>query len=298
MPATLAIAAPFVTQLLKAGLDRAGSILLKKFMRLRGLDKTLRAGTYTNPAVETAIRDFETILGSYRGEFTVPIAELLSELTKSGVATAMAEEALLQQEREGTAARFVELYTKIVDPDETKAFELCKTMRLALAASLTALFGNEAQAFAISIFGRMLTTKLDLLANTSGAHEWGEDLSPENTKALLVRLTRALQLSYRSIRIETNKGPKIVPITDIYTPARLIYRPSDLIDIDVLIPDANAPDAAVSRRTLQNVTFSEFRDTFSRALVLGDPGGGKSTLCQYICFEMARQTSLSLQTGD
>ena len=65
MSATLAAAAPFVTQLLKTGLDRAGSILLKKFMRLRGLDKTLRAGTYTNPAVETAIRDFETILGSY-----------------------------------------------------------------------------------------------------------------------------------------------------------------------------------------------------------------------------------------
>ena len=116
MSATLAAAAPFVTQLLKTGLDRAGSILLKKFMRLRGLDKTLRAGTYTNPAVETAIRDFETILGSYRGEFTVPIAELLSELTKSGVATAMAEEAFLQQEREATAARFVELYTIIVEP--------------------------------------------------------------------------------------------------------------------------------------------------------------------------------------
>jgi hypothetical protein len=47
-----------------------------------------------------AIRDFETILGSYRGEFTVPLAELLSELTKSGVATAMAEQALLQEERE------------------------------------------------------------------------------------------------------------------------------------------------------------------------------------------------------
>ena len=72
MSVTLAAAAPFVGQLLKTGLDRAGSILLKKFMRLRGLDKTLRTGTYTHPALEIAIRDFETILGSYRGEFTVP----------------------------------------------------------------------------------------------------------------------------------------------------------------------------------------------------------------------------------
>ena len=145
MSATLAAAAPFVTQLLKTGLDRAGSTLLKKFLRLRGLDKTLRAGTYVNPAVETAIRDFETILGSYRGEFTVPVAELLSELTRSGVATAMAEQALLQQECETTSARFIELYKMIVGPDENRALELYTTMKLALASSLSALFGNEAQ---------------------------------------------------------------------------------------------------------------------------------------------------------
>ena len=207
----------------------------------------------------------------------------------------MAEQAFLQQEREATAVRFVELYKMIVEPDETKALELYKIMKLALASSLSALFGNEAQAFAVGIFGKMLAAKLDLLQDTHGAGKWGEGLSAKDTKALLVRLTRALQLSYRSIRIETNKGPKLVPIMEIYTPARLIHRPSDLIDINVLIPDTNGPEATVSRRSLQNVTYSEFRDTFSRALVLGDPGGGKSTLCQYICFEMARQSSLALR---
>jgi hypothetical protein len=215
MSATLAAAAPFVTQLLKTGLDRAGSTLLKKFLRLRGLDKTLRAGTYVNPAVETAIRDFQTILGSYRGEFTVPVAEPLSELTRSGVATAMAEQALLQQECETTSARFIELYKMIVGPDENRALELYTTMKLALASSLSALFGNEAQAFAVSIFGKMLSAKLDRLHNTPGPTTWGEGLSTKDTKALLIRLTRALQQSYRSIRIETNKGPKIVAITDI-----------------------------------------------------------------------------------
>jgi len=235
MSATLAAAAPFITQLLKTGLDRAGSILLKKFMRLRGMDKTLRAGTFTSPALETAIRDFETILGSYHGEFTVPLAELLSELMKSGVATAMAEQALLQQERESTKARFVELYTMMIEPNQDKALDLYKSVRLALASSLSALFGNDAQAFAVSTFGKMLSAKLDLLQDAHGPHRWGEGLSPENMKALLVRLTRALQGTYRSIRIETNKGPKIVTITDIYTPARLTHRPPDIIDISVRI---------------------------------------------------------------
>jgi hypothetical protein len=159
-----------------------------------------------------------------------------------------------------------------VGPDQDKALELYRTMNLALASSLSALFGNEAQAFAISTFGKMLSAKLDLLQNTHGSRGWRDGLSPENTKALLLRLTRALQTSYRSIRIETNKGPKIVAITDIYTPARLVHRPSDIIDTNALIPDENGKDAAASRRALQNVTFSEFRDTFSRAIVLGDPG--------------------------
>jgi hypothetical protein len=298
MSATLAAAAPFITQLLKTGLDRAGSILFKKFMRLRGLDKTLRVGTFTNSALETAIRDFETILGSYRGEFTIPLAELLSELTKSGIATAMAEQALLQQEREATKARFIELYTIMVESNYDKALDLYKTLKLALASSLSALFGNDAQAFAVSTFGKMLSDKLDLLQGAHGAHRWGEGLSPEDTKALLVRLTRALQGTYRSIRIETNKGPKVVNITDIYTPARLTHRPPDIIDINTLIPDENRKEVTASLRALQNVSFSEFRDTFSRALVLGDPEGGKSTLCQYICFEMAKQSLLSLQTDD
>jgi predicted NACHT family NTPase len=36
------------------------------------------------------------------------------------------------------------------------------------------------------------------------------------------------------------------------------------------------------------VEYKDFRQNFRRVVVLGDPGGGKSTLCQYLCYELSK----------
>ena len=52
----------------------------------------------------------------------------------------------------------------------------------------------------------------------------------------------------------------------------------------------------LAQEQLAVITYNDLRLSFNRVVVLGDPGGGKSTLCQYLCHDLARQAAASLQT--
>jgi hypothetical protein len=285
--------------LVKTGLERAGTSLFQKLLRLRGVDKTLRAGSFINPAVEKAMSDLQIVFGSYHGILDVSLARFLSELKRSGLITIMAEEAILQQSTSATLERFLELYKQIMDGDIAKGSDLYKAITLGLVSSITAMLGNDAQALIIQTFGRNLLARLERIEAARLRPAALSGLGPDELNSLLLRLGRALQNAYRPIRIETNKGPKQVGITDIYTPARLTLRGQEETDLKTLLSGT----ALHHRRgnvdkEIDEFAFGEFRDTFSRAVVLGDPGGGKSTLCQFICFEMTKQSVLALQTND
>jgi hypothetical protein len=42
------------------------------------------------------------------------------------------------------------------------------------------------------------------------------------------------------------------------------------------------------------ISYADLKQSFSRIAILGDPGGGKSTLCQSICFDLAKQVTAAL----
>ena len=46
------------------------------------------------------------------------------------------------------------------------------------------------------------------------------------------------------------------------------------------------------------VGYSELRSTIGRTVISGDPGGGKSTTVQHICFEFARSMALAIEHPD
>ncbi|CDX60014.1 hypothetical protein MPL3365_300021 [Mesorhizobium plurifarium] len=43
----------------------------------------------------------------------------------------------------------------------------------------------------------------------------------------------------------------------------------------------------------EDLSYSEFISSFKRSVVLGDPGGGKSTLCQSICYDLSKAHGLA-----
>lgn len=162
-----AVVGAFLSDFLKVGLERAGSAIFQKVMRLRSVDKAMRAGQLTNPVVDTAVKDLEIIFGSYRGELDVLLSQFLNEVKRSGIITLMAEEAIVQTEHELTVERFVALYSNIVGQDDDKGRDLYKLIRIGLTSSLNALFKDNAMAFAVGAISKSLSAKLDRLGRPS-----------------------------------------------------------------------------------------------------------------------------------
>ncbi|MGQ7387934.1 hypothetical protein ACTGWU_10670, partial [Streptococcus suis] len=50
----------------------------------------------------------------------------------------------------------------------------------------------------------------------------------------------------------------------------------------------------VDPTSLNTIGYGDLKLSFSRVVILGDPGGGKSTICQNLCFDLAKQAAGAL----
>jgi hypothetical protein len=91
----------------------------------------------------------------------------------------------------------------------------------------------------------------------------------------------------------------MVAIDRIYIPSKLKIKQESPMLKEMLALDQGArrgrdkelqPDKEIGK-----ITYNDFRSGFRRAVVLGDPGGGKSTLCQYLCYHLSKQSNLAQQ---
>ncbi|MER8832748.1 NACHT domain-containing protein [Mesorhizobium sp. M0909] len=102
-------------------------------------------------------------------------------------------------------------------------------------------------------------------------------------QAITTRIAKASQAANRDIAVETNRGRKRFPIDKVFVKSRLTKQ----------LP-AHQEDLFAGLNSQGNdITHAEFIATFKKAVVLGDPGGGKSTLCQSICFDLSKAHGLA-----
>ena len=95
MAATLGTA--IFTRLFSAGMQRLAGPIFQKIVRVRKIDAPLKGEAAKNPAIKTAMHDFEVVLGSYQGDLTQQIDKFLRDLEKSGLIDAIAQQALLKR---------------------------------------------------------------------------------------------------------------------------------------------------------------------------------------------------------
>ncbi len=57
------------TKLIGAGVQRVGSLVSQKIFQLLKIDAALKGNVQKNTVVKAAIEDFETVIGTYYGEF-------------------------------------------------------------------------------------------------------------------------------------------------------------------------------------------------------------------------------------
>lgn len=315
----MALAAHISIKLLGTALSRGASLLIPKILRLRKIDQTLRHIEQKNEHVRAAISDYQTVVGSYQGSYSTILSAFLTELEKTSIADAMVEAALLKRPSPATNALFHELYYRFFLDTAPPPAELYDALYKSFSVTLRELSTDKIIYDLLSAIHSSISARFDRLENAVLQNSTPATATYDALAPSIQRISKALQQSFRMIRVETTKGARNVDITSIYIPPRLCFRPpTDRTDAvigptshDIIarmaptlaskadgLRQGNLTPTEHATQELSCFSFSEIKASFGRIVVLGDPGGGKSTLCQRICYDLAKNATLSIQYGD
>jgi hypothetical protein len=111
-------------------------------------------------------------------------------------------------------------------------------------------------------------------------------LTHEQIRDARVRLAGAIESANRYINVETMRGTKKYSLKTLVISGRL-----GRLKEDELI-SARYSDGRPTK------SYLNFRRQLNRGIILGDPGGGKSTLTQLLCFDLARTILLEDKNPD
>jgi hypothetical protein len=304
-----------LTKILGTALGRLGTVGLQKALRLKQVESAIRGGKPVDAAVQTALADFELVIGSRYGELTEELDRFLRELERTGLVTALAEEAALHKPTPGTKNAFLHLHDAVIGAGHGDGIVLYQRFTSAFAASLRVLTKDAALAFLIKSTGRDLEAriqnvgeKLDILLRSLTSKTSYDALA-----ATMQRIAKALTSQFRDARVETNRGAKLIDISRIYIPSKMRCRKNPVSQEMARELIVQPPQLGSRRHRLrmrskgkyefilgsaespENISYVDFKNGFRKVVILGDPGGGKSTLCQYLCYELSKQSSLQLQ---
>lgn len=291
------LAGALFNKLLTAGLARGGSLAFNKIVRLQKVDSSIRGKKQKNGLRDTVIDDFERVIGTYRGELTQPIQNFLEELQRSNLISAIIDSVLLGKDPAELRNAFYKLHEQIIGKDKGEPADLYGKLRASFTASLETLFRDKALKAYLKASHQDLISRLekieDGLASVAPTFP-KKNQSYEALNESLLKLSQGLQRAYKDIRIETNKGARPVEISKIFIPSKLCFRKPSKLNVQ---PAAFEGRPDLYRTEAGRLTFGELKFGFRRVVVLGDPGGGKSTLCQQVCYDFAKQSSFALQHG-
>jgi GTPase SAR1 family protein len=286
------------------GLGRGIGLLFSKFVRVWRIDQSVR-GVDVDPTVRIAISDYETYISATHGQYTVVVEAFHRELMRSGLADAMMELAIVDRQSTTTEEAFHNIYERFF-PEQSResALDLYKVIYTSFRASVRGLVGNDALVRFLHSFQKQINSRLDQIDSSSS-----EPIGITSTDSLFQTvhaITKGLLAHYKTLKVETLNGAREVNIADIYvSPSlRLTSQQKRVSELASIMP---APMERIQRGTrhvdvatagvrgLLDFSYSELRSSFRRIVILGDPGGGKSTLCQRLCYDMAKASSLALQ---
>lgn len=245
-------------------------------------------------------------MGSYNGVLTERLESFFDELSKTGLLESMVDNALLSRTSSDLRITFMNLHALFFD-ESSAAPDLYEKMSKSFIVTLKEITKDPVISAMIAVSHREIGHRLDKIDEAIRAFAPNGDLEQVNTfnqlNSTMIKMARGLQLSYRNIRVETNRGPKEVEINRIYIAPKLMVRSGGHNELNPAIirstfgnsSRGNRPRQSGRRYQLKVVDYPELITSFKRIVVLGDPGGGKSTLCQKFCYDMAKDSALAYQ---
>ena len=109
-----AIGAGLISRLVSSGVQRLGSLILQKVIRVGRIESALKGNAQKNPAIQAAIDDFETVIGSRYGELNTELFEFLREVERSGIINSMVENALIGRDASELKRIFRNVHDQVI----------------------------------------------------------------------------------------------------------------------------------------------------------------------------------------
>ena len=237
-----------------------------------------------SPIITAAIKDLARVLGHDRGIYSTEVAAFLHDVARSIVPEALAQFALCGKDPGDAFAPFDLIYKSYNDlPFESR--KVFNALYEAISLRFSIGIDNKILFEATKAQTSEILSKLDNLS-TSLRHALTihDPLEAKQYSELRLKVAKGIEAANKQLNVETSHGARKIPIKSLVIQPRInvLTNGSDL-------PNAHR-DSPVSRS--QTLTYLQFRRTLKRAVMLGDPGGGKSTLTQLICADLSSQILL------
>lgn len=291
----------------------AFSRLSGRIKRLSAVQKAFETGQpHSSKAVNRALDDLRAVMGGGTGGYTTDVEKLFQDLTNSGLIYKMAEAAILypphydQHEKRfkydqilpGLEATFVHVFNQYISNSKIEihgkglsASDVFTRIMVALSASIWAAQQEDAEAFLREAERKALVLELrtiDKILNKKFSR--GQD-EREQQEFIAPRLLKASEAR----RIATELAKSLIPTYEVVQ----LHGPRGRIEHGVLLDDIYVP-LPIKSTTFPRKQYSlvemnpsfrsanDFQNAFYKAVLLGDPGGGKSTFAQKLCLDLCR----------
>lgn len=304
------VTAASILKLAAPAIQKAGTLVFQKLSRLQKISDALDNIEDTDLA-KKVIEDFEIVKGSWKGEFTVTVDKFLRAFEATGLDATMVNSALLQSRSQSVEDTFVALFTSETGQDEQNGRSLYNQVAKSFEVSVALLTKDQVMVRVIRASHHSLLESIAKLESAIEGVHLGINKRPtdEELSEVIPRIIRSVAGDTKQIRVETSQGPKEVEIAKIYIPPRLRVRAPE--DVRVIVRGA-IDESITSKRKVSlaftavpqhdveaevtNISISDI-SCISKTVILGNPGGGKSTLLQSVCHKIASDSLKMISEG-
>jgi hypothetical protein len=224
-------------------------------------------------AAASAIADLEMVIGADRGQLTELVAAFLRELEASAIPDTIVRTILSSEDTDQIFTAFDLVYRSFAPALNFDCRSFYNALVAAIRERAEARVKDPGLLEFVQAHNKALSNQLkDVIRSLQLAGESKDEIPHQVLADARLKIARAVENANRFVSVETLQGVKRCNIRQLVVPPRL----------NVLERHSVAITTGGSE-----ILYSNFRSSFGSAVILGDPGGGKSTLTQLLCHDLA-----------
>ncbi len=240
-------------------------------------DTTVTAGSHSQRSTE-AMADLSRIIANSHGALNDDVSTFIRELRRTAIPEAIANSVLCGASPQALLPSFTQFFSKF----EGMPFSSLQFFN-SLVVACEERINNVNDRPLLEIIRAQhsqLVSQVDQIARSLAQQNAAGSITLEELQDCRLKLSKAIEAANRYTAVETLQGTKRVKLKSLAIPSRL----TPLSDGEIAAAKISTDEDALAYLT--------FRRMFERAVILGDPGGGKSTLTQMLCNDLSTLINL------